>query len=92
MRGMPIAQLDFEGAYLQGKADCEIFMDLPKECYELGCGIPPNKVARLVKSIYGLHQSGNIWWGTLSKVLRNNGFIPTDAESCLVKRLIRVEF
>ena len=73
MRGMPIAQLDFEGAYLQGKADCEIFMDLPKECYELGCGVPPDKVAKLVKSIYGLHQSGKIWWDTLPKLLRNVG-------------------
>ena len=49
----------------------------------MGCGIPPNKVARLVKSIYGLHQSGKIWWDTLSKVLRNVGFVHTDAEPCL---------
>ena len=82
MRGLPMYQLDFEGAYLQGKADFPIYMSFPKELNDLGIGVPEGKVAFLQKSLYGLAQAGHVWWSTLTTQLRSHGFKPTDAEPC----------
>ena len=79
--GFPMQQLDFEGAYLQGTADCVQYMSFPPELVTLGI-IPEGKVALLKKSLYGLHQSGWVWWQTLSTSLRANGFKQCDAEPC----------
>lgn len=81
--GLPIWQLDFEGAYLQGKADFPIYMSFPKELRDIeGIDWPVGKVALLRKSLYGLKQAGNVWWATLSEQLIANHFVPCDAEPC----------
>ena len=80
--GLPIHQLDFDGAYLQGKADCDIYMSFPPELNKYGCGIPDGKVCLLQKSLYGLKQAGWIWWQTLSAVLAKHDFVQSDAEPC----------
>ena len=48
----------------------------------MGCGVPAGKVALLLKSLYGLKQSGFIWWSTLSEILEKNHFCQCDAEPC----------
>ena len=80
--GWVIQQLDFDGAYLQGEADCPIYMSFPPELNKYGCGIPDGKVCLLRKSLYGLRQAGWIWWQTLTSVLEKHGFVPCDAEPC----------
>ena len=69
MRGYPMLQMDFEGAYLQGDADYEMYMDFPKGLDARdaqgksiwGFEVPPGKVAKLKKSLYGLKQAGARW-------------------------------
>ena len=81
--GTPMWQLDFEGAYLQGKADYPIYMEFPSGLNSVpGIDIPEGKVALLKKSLYGLKQAGNIWWATLSEQLVKCHFQACDAEPC----------
>ena len=65
-RDMELRQADVEGAYLNGTLEEEIYMAFP-EGYK-----PKNDHAtglRLVKSLYGLKQSGRAWWIELGTAL-----------------------
>ncbi|TYJ52530.1 hypothetical protein B9479_006854 [Cryptococcus floricola] len=67
---LEIGQADVKGAYLNGRLDEPIFMRYPK-------GMTPSKgcnVLRLKGSLYGLKQSGRIWWIQLRDVLLGLGF------------------
>ena len=84
--GLVIHQMDFEGAYLQGDADHEIYMSFDKMLNheDLKCGVPEGYVAKLKKSIYGLKQAGHVWWETLTAELEKHGFKAFDAEPCIL--------
>ncbi|EIW70982.1 hypothetical protein TREMEDRAFT_27045, partial [Tremella mesenterica DSM 1558] len=67
---LEIRQADVEGAYLNGKLDVEIYMKYPK-------GIKPKpgcNTLKLIKSLYGLKQSGRTWWIELGEGLSHLGF------------------
>ena len=67
---LEIHQADVEGAYLNGKLDVDIFMQYPQ-------GLKPRdgcNCLRLVKSLYGLKQSGRTWWIELGEGLEEQGF------------------
>ncbi|KAI0993459.1 hypothetical protein K3495_g14725 [Podosphaera aphanis] len=70
-------QLGVKSAFLYGKLDCEIFMQIP-DGYKL-----PGKCYLLRKSIYGLKQSPLVWYSTLSAVLKKDGFAPTNFDPCV---------
>ena len=72
-------RLDFDGAYLQGKADHKIYMQFPKDLNKMGIHVPEGHVALLKKSLYGLKQAGAVWWATLSGALVDLGFKQCDA-------------
>ena len=67
-------------AYLNGKLDEEIFMKQPE-----GFEVPGKEswVLRLLKSIYGLKQSGCIWNRLLNDELRKLGFSCCRSDSCV---------
>ena len=68
--GLPIGQMDVEGAYLNGKLDVELYMKIPE-------GIEPtgtNNALRLIKTLYGLKQSGRAWWMELGNALADLGY------------------
>ena len=70
---------------MQGDADFkDINMSFPQgmEDNDWGVDIPKGKVCKLKKSLYGLKQTGFIWWQTLSTCLRDHGFKQCDAEPC----------
>ncbi|RSH90639.1 hypothetical protein EHS25_001244 [Saitozyma podzolica] len=70
-RDLELRQADVEGAYLNGTLEEEIYMAFP-EGYK-----PKNDHAtglRLVKSLYGLKQSGRAWWIELGTALAGVGF------------------
>ena len=81
--GYPIKQLDFEGAYLQGKASHEIYMEMPRDLKHMEIHTPPGCVAKLTGNLYGLKQAGYVWWDTLAKQLTELNFSPSDAEPCM---------
>ena len=70
-----IHAMDVQTAYLYGDLSENIYMKVPQ-------GIPiPNHIKRpcvkLLKSLYGLKQSGRQWFLKYSEVLKQNGFINT---------------
>ncbi|KAI3728115.1 hypothetical protein L6452_16745 [Arctium lappa] len=66
-----VYQMDVKSAFLYGTIDEEVYV-----CQPPGFKNPsyPNKVYKLKKSLYGLHQSPSAWYDTLSTYLLENGF------------------
>jgi hypothetical protein len=80
--------MDVVTAYLYGSLDSEIYMKVPD-------GIPiPNKGAnrnmycvKLKRSLYGLKQSGRMWYNRLSEYLLQKGYSNNDDCPCVfIKR------
>ncbi|KAJ3503727.1 hypothetical protein NLJ89_g8305 [Agrocybe chaxingu] len=67
----PIEVFDFNSAFLNGKLDEEIFMQLPPG-FE-GCD-GRRFVAKLQKALYGLKQGGRTWYQALLRALLDLGF------------------
>ncbi|KAI3820245.1 hypothetical protein L1987_07789 [Smallanthus sonchifolius] len=69
--GFKVYQLDVKSAFLYGKVHEEVYVTQPP-----GFEDPqfPNKVYKLDKALYGLHQAPRAWYETLSKHLLSNGF------------------
>jgi hypothetical protein len=67
--------LDVETAYLHGHLEEELYIQLPK-----GFGPDGDEIKRLVRSIYGLKQSGRVWNELLHEVLSALGYTRLDSE------------
>ncbi|KAI0992526.1 hypothetical protein K3495_g15659, partial [Podosphaera aphanis] len=70
-------QLDVKSAFLYGKLDRKIYMEIPDGYKE------PGKCYLLRKSIYGLKQSPLVWYDTLTTVLNEDGFTSTNFDPCV---------
>ncbi|GJS98882.1 putative ribonuclease H-like domain-containing protein [Tanacetum coccineum] len=66
-----VYQMDVKSAFLYGKIGEEVYV-----CQPPGFKDPhfPNKVYKVKKALYGLHQSPRVWYETLSTYLLDNGF------------------
>ncbi|GJV09623.1 putative ribonuclease H-like domain-containing protein [Tanacetum coccineum] len=69
--GFIVYQMDVKSAFLYGKIDEEVYVSQP-----LGFLDPkyPEKVYKVVKALYGLHQAPRAWYATLSTFLLKNGY------------------
>ncbi|GJX32091.1 putative ribonuclease H-like domain-containing protein [Tanacetum coccineum] len=69
--GFMVYQMDVKSAFLYGTIEEEVYV-----CQPLGFEDPdyPDKVYKVVKSLYGLHQAPRAWYETLAKYLLDNGF------------------
>ncbi|GJR87848.1 putative ribonuclease H-like domain-containing protein [Tanacetum coccineum] len=69
--GFLVYQMDVKSAFLYGIIEEEVYVHQP-----LGFVDPahPNKVYKVVKALYGLHQALRAWYETLSSFLLENGF------------------
>nr|GEU54799.1 hypothetical protein [Tanacetum cinerariifolium] len=69
--GFIVYQMDVKSAFLYGTIDEEVYVMQP-----FGFQDPefPDKVYKVEKAMYGLHQAPRAWYGTLSKYLLDNGF------------------
>ena len=71
LKGFKVYQLDVKSAFLYGKVQELVYVSQPEgftdPCY-------PDRVYRLDKALYGLHQAPRAWYETLSKHLLANGF------------------
>ncbi|GKA95541.1 putative ribonuclease H-like domain-containing protein [Tanacetum coccineum] len=67
----PFRLMDVKSAFLYGTIEEEVYV-----CQPLGFEDPdyPDKVYKVVKALYGLHQAPRAWYGTLAKYLLDNGF------------------
>ena len=76
---LPITQLDIASAYLYGDIDTVIYMKQPP-----GFIGQENHVCKLLKSIYGLNQSGFIWHNLLKNtILKDSNYSQSSLDPCL---------
>ncbi|GKA90078.1 putative ribonuclease H-like domain-containing protein [Tanacetum coccineum] len=70
-RRFTVFQMDVKSAFLYGTIEEEVYVHQP-----LGFVDPanPNKVYKVIKALYGLHQAPRAWYETLSSFLLENGF------------------
>ncbi|GJW11760.1 putative ribonuclease H-like domain-containing protein [Tanacetum coccineum] len=66
-----VYQMDVKSAFLYGKIEEEVYVYQPS-----GFEDPdfPDKVYKIEKALYGLHQAPRAWYQTLSTYLLDNGF------------------
>nr|GEV81499.1 ribonuclease H-like domain-containing protein [Tanacetum cinerariifolium] len=69
--GFMVYQMDVKSAFLYGTIEEEVYV-----CQPLGFEDPnhPDKVYKVVKALYGLHQAPKAWYKTLATYLLENGF------------------
>jgi Reverse transcriptase (RNA-dependent DNA polymerase) len=70
--------MDVKGAYLNGNLKEEVFMTQPE-----GYGVGSNKACQLLKTLYGLKQSGREWNMELNIKLEKCGYKRIHSESCI---------
>ncbi|GJS61740.1 ribonuclease H-like domain-containing protein [Tanacetum coccineum] len=69
--GFMVYQMDVKSAFLYGQIEEEVYV-----CQPPGFEDPdhPDKVYKVVKALYGLHQAPRAWYDTLANYLLCNGF------------------
>ncbi|GKE74743.1 putative ribonuclease H-like domain-containing protein, partial [Tanacetum coccineum] len=69
--GFMVYQMDVKSTFLYGQIEEEVYV-----CQPLGFEDPdhPDKVYKVVKALYGLHQAPRAWYDTLATYLLSNGF------------------
>nr|GEV37908.1 hypothetical protein [Tanacetum cinerariifolium] len=69
--GFLVYQMDVKSAFLYGTIEEEVYV-----CQPPGFEDPdhPDKVYKMVKALYGLHQAPRAWYETLATYLLENGF------------------
>nr|GEV42045.1 hypothetical protein [Tanacetum cinerariifolium] len=69
--GFMVYEMDVKSAFLYGTIEEEVYVYQP-----LGFEVPdyPNKVYKVVKALYGLHQALRSWYETLASYLLGYGF------------------
>nr|GEY08591.1 putative ribonuclease H-like domain-containing protein [Tanacetum cinerariifolium] len=69
--GFMVYQMDVKSAFLYGTIEKEVYVYQPS-----GFEDPdyPDKVYKVVKALYGLHQAPRAWYETLANYLLENGF------------------
>ncbi|GJX74093.1 putative ribonuclease H-like domain-containing protein [Tanacetum coccineum] len=69
--GFPVYQMDVKSAFLYGTIEEEVYVHQPPGFVD---PTHPNKVYKVIKALYGLHQAPRAWYETLSSFLLKNGF------------------
>ncbi|KAE8237380.1 hypothetical protein A4X06_0g9247 [Tilletia controversa] len=76
--GLRLHGMDVKTAYLNGELDVDIYMKQPPG-YDDGTG----RVCRLLRTLYGLKQSGRYWYHKLRDRLIAAGYAQLKSEPCL---------
>nr|GEU62957.1 hypothetical protein [Tanacetum cinerariifolium] len=69
--GFIIYQMDVKSAFLYGTINEEVYVSQPPGFVDPKF---PNKVYKVVKALYGLHQALRAWYATLSTFLEKSGY------------------
>ncbi|GJX06590.1 hypothetical protein Tco_0194522 [Tanacetum coccineum] len=87
--GFTVYQMDVKSAFLYGTIDEEVYVMQPPGFQDSQF---PDRVYKVVKAMYGLHQAPRAWYGTLSKYLLDNGFQRGTIDQTLFIRKHKGEF
>ena len=79
-------QMDVKTAYLNGELDVPIYMQAPEGLELINHACPASNVCLLIKSLYGLKQSGRRWHENINHSLITHGFTPLHADRCVYVR------
>ena len=79
---MMLYQLDVKTAYLNAPIDCDIYLCQPKG-FVVSNDNGEELVWKLKKSLYGLKQSGRMWYNLLHNFLVDNNFVQSMADHCV---------
>lgn len=79
-------QMDVKTAYLNGELDVPIYMQAPEGLELINQACPAGNVCLLIKSLYGLKQSGRRWHSNINHSLITHGFAPLHADRCVYVR------
>ena len=74
--GWNTSSIDITGAFLHADIDCPIRVRIPS------IDGTPGRIARLLKSIYGLKQAGRLFWNHLRENLLKFGFSEVPDTEC----------
>nr|GFA30496.1 hypothetical protein [Tanacetum cinerariifolium] len=88
-RSQIIGHMDVKSAFLYGTIDEEVYVMQPPGFKDLEF---PDRVYKVEKAMYGLHQAPRAWYGTLSKYLLANGFQRGTIDQTLFIRKHRGDF
>ncbi|GJW13217.1 putative ribonuclease H-like domain-containing protein [Tanacetum coccineum] len=69
--GFTVYQMDVKSAFLYGTIEEEVYVHQPPGFVDPA---HPNKVYKVIKALYGLHQAPRAWYETFSSFLMENGF------------------
>ncbi|GJT69797.1 putative ribonuclease H-like domain-containing protein [Tanacetum coccineum] len=69
--GIDYDEMDVKSVFLYGTIDEEVYVSQPPGFVDPKC---PKKVYKVVKALYGLHQSLRAWYATLSTFLLKSGY------------------
>ncbi|GJS91918.1 putative ribonuclease H-like domain-containing protein [Tanacetum coccineum] len=69
--GFTVYQIDVKRAFLYGTIEEEVYVHQPPGFVD---PFYPNKVYKVIKALYGVHQAPRAWYETLSSFLMENGF------------------
>ncbi|GJY27435.1 putative ribonuclease H-like domain-containing protein [Tanacetum coccineum] len=69
--GFIVFQIDVKSTFLHGTIDEEVYVSQPPGFIDPD---HPNKVYKVVKALYGLHQAPRAWYATLSTFLEKHGY------------------
>ncbi|GJX38120.1 putative ribonuclease H-like domain-containing protein [Tanacetum coccineum] len=67
----PVSRIEAISAFLYGTIEEEVYVHQPPGFVDPA---HPNKVYKVIKALYGLHQAPRAWYETLSSFLMENGF------------------
>ena len=84
--GLTLHLLDFKGAFLHSLMPKRfpVYIDTPH-----GFEIPPGKIIRLHKSLYGTKNAGHLWWSDLRKTLISQGYTQCIHDQCVFYKIER---
>ncbi|GJT78252.1 putative ribonuclease H-like domain-containing protein [Tanacetum coccineum] len=69
--GFTVYQMDVKSAFIYDTIEEEVYVHQPPGFVDPAY---PNKVYKVIKALYGLHQASKAWYETLSSFLMENGF------------------
>ncbi len=81
-KGWEVIQADFTAAYLNAKLDEPVYLQQPPGLEEGG----KRMVWKLSRAIYGMKQSGKLWYNELRGTLKELGYVPTKTDPCAFTR------
>nr|GEY54784.1 retrovirus-related Pol polyprotein from transposon TNT 1-94 [Tanacetum cinerariifolium] len=87
--GFTVYQMDVKSAFLYGTIHKEVYVMQPPRFQDLEFS---DRVSKVEKEMYGLHQAPRAWYGTLSKYLLDNGFQRGTIDQTLFIRKHRRDF